>query len=172
MNKLLIPLLILLGSLLYSLFWNKVRKPECVTTTETIMATSPIVVQTDSAELNLTPTEKALFEPLDVYFQTASSNIIRTPEINDWLELAKKYLAENPNEKLSLVGHTDSDGSNELNQGLSEQRSQKVKRILVAEGFSDNNLVTSGKGEIEPKGDNATAEGKAQNRRVSIRLIK
>ena len=171
MNKLLIPLVILLGSLLYSLFWNKVRQPECLDSTETTIL-APVIMQEKEINADLEAKKLALFEPLDIYFQTASSNIIRTPELNDWLTLAKEYLAENPNEKLDLVGHSDSDGSNELNQGLSEQRAERVKSILTADGFSENNLITSGKGELEPKGDNTTAEGKAENRRVSIKLIK
>lgn len=179
MNRFLIPLVILLGSFLYSLFWNQVRRPFCTNGTEEVVVVEeieveplPPVTETDTSRLDLTPTEKALFEPLDIYFQSGSPNIIRTKELNDWLELAKKYLGENPGEKLSLVGHTDSDGSEELNQGLSEIRAGKVRDILAAEGFSAANLEVSGKGESQPIADNGTAEGKQKNRRVSIRLIK
>lgn len=178
MNRFLIPLVILLGSFLYSLFWNQVRRPFCTDNTEevvvdeAVVGTLPLVTETDTSRLDLTPTEKALFEPLDIYFQSGSPNIIRTKEINDWLTLAQKYLEENPGEKLSLVGHTDSDGSDELNQGLSEVRAGKVRDILVAEGFSTANLEVSGKGESQPIADNGTAEGRQKNRRVSIRLIK
>lgn len=177
MNKLLVPLVILLGSLLYSLFWNQVRKPECTSSnhesTESVVVEETVVapvVEPDTTQL--TETEKALFEPLDVYFLSGSPNINRTQEINDWLELAKKYLVENPNEKLSVTGHTDSDGSDELNQGLSIARAEKVKNLLVADGFAVGNLVVAGEGEKNPVADNATPEGKAKNRRVSIRLIK
>ncbi len=177
MNRFIIPLVILLGSFLYSLYWNQVRRPFCTdkmgeVADQAVVGTLPPVAETDTVQLELTPTEKALFEPLDIYFQSGSPNIIRTPELNDWLALAKNYLEENPGEKLSLVGHTDSDGSEELNQGLSESRAGKVRDILTAEGFSGNNLVVSGKGETEPIADNATTEGKQKNRRVSIRLIK
>lgn len=180
MNRFLIPLVILLGSFLYSLFWNQVRRPYCTDNMEEAAVVEEVVVEealppvteTDTARLDLTPTEKALFEPLDIYFQSGSPNIIRTKEINDWLALAKKYLGENPGEKLSLVGHTDSDGSEELNQGLSEIRAGKVRDILTAEGFSAANLEISGKGESQPIADNGTAEGRQKNRRVSIRLIK
>lgn len=182
MNRLLIPLVILLGSLLYSIFWNKVRRPECgqesgilhyeveETTEELVLPPPPPVEEVDT--LNLTPVERALFKPLDIYFQSGSPNILRTSELDEWLGLAKTYLAENPDQKLSLVGHTDSDGPDALNQTLSEQRADKVKEILVKEGFSTDSFVVSGKGETEPIADNSTAEGKSQNRRVSIRLIK
>ncbi len=179
MNRFLIPLVILLGSFLYSLYWNKERRPYCtgdtgevVAVEDAVVGTLPPVTETDTTRLDLTPTEKALFEPLDIYFQSGSPNIIRTKEINDWLTLAQKYLEENPGEKLSLVGHTDSDGSDELNQGLSEVRAGKVRDILAAEGFSNASLEVSGKGESQPIADNGTAEGRQKNRRVSIRLIK
>ncbi|MBX2954230.1 MAG: OmpA family protein [Leadbetterella sp.] len=179
MNRFLIPLVILLGSFLYSLFWNQARRPFCTNNTEEAIVEEvvveealPPVTETDTTQPDLTPVEKALFEPLDIYFQSGSPNIIRTQELNDWLALAKKYLAENPGEKLSLTGHTDSDGSDELNQRLSENRAAKVRDILVADGFSSTNLETSGKGETQPIADNGTPEGKQKNRRVSIRLIK
>ena len=174
MNRLLIPLVILLGSLLYSLFWNQVRRPYCAGG-ETVMTgavVGDLPPAPDTVAVELTPVEKILFEPLDIYFQSGSPNIIRTPEINDWLVLAKEYLAENPGEKLSLTGHTDSDGSDALNQGLSEVRAGKVRDILVTEGFASAALEVSGKGETEPIADNTTAEGRQKNRRVSIRLIK
>jgi len=179
MNRFLIPLVILLGSFLYSLFWNQVRRPFCANGTEEVATVEEVVVEalppvteTDTTRSDLTPTEKALFEPLDIYFQSGSPNIIRTKEINDWLALAKKYLAENPGEKLSLTGHTDSDGSEELNQRLSESRAARVRDILAGEGFTGANLEVSGKGETQPIADNGTPEGKQKNRRVSIRLIK
>lgn len=186
MNKLLIPLVILLGSLLYSLFWNTdYRRPKCkdmefksccggdkdaVLPVDDLLPPPP--VEKDTTQENLTPVERTLFTPLDVYFQSGSAGIIRTEEIDSWLAMAKQYLSENPSEKLVLTGHTDSDGPDALNQTLSESRAGKVKQILVSEGFTAGNLVTEGKGETEPIGDNATVEGKQKNRRVSIRLIK
>lgn len=181
MNRLLIPLLILLGSLLFSWFWNCNRKdycPDCQP--KTAVAAAPIVADTvtvaaqaeDTTQVNLTPEEKVLFEPLDVYFQSGKSSIIRTEEIDTWLETAKKYLEKNPNEKLSLTGHTDSDGDDASNIALSERRASIVRGILSKEGFNSDNLQLIGKGESEPIGENDTPENKAKNRRVSIRLIK
>jgi OOP family OmpA-OmpF porin len=180
MNRFLIPLLILLGSLLFSWFWNCNRKdycPDCQP--KAIVAAAPVVADTvaiqatvDTTQVNLTPEEKVLFEPLDVYFQSGKSSINRTEEINTWLETAQKYLEKNPNERLSLTGHTDSDGNEALNISLSEKRASIVKGILTKEGFSAANLQLIGKGESEPIAGNDTPEDKAKNRRVSIRLIK
>ncbi|MBP6618969.1 MAG: OmpA family protein [Leadbetterella sp.] len=179
MNRFLIPLLILLGSLLFSWFWNCNRKdfcPDCQP--KAAVAAAPIVADTvtvqteDTTQAMLTPEEKVLFEPLDVYFQSGKSSINRTEEINTWLTTAKAYLEKNPNEKLSVTGHTDSDGDDALNIALSEKRAGIVKAILVKDGFADAGLTIIGKGESEPIAENDTPENKAKNRRVSIRLIK
>lgn len=170
MNRILIPLTILLGSLLYSWFWNCNRKPYCASDEPIAIVEEPAAVA-EEEPLEMTLVEKALFEPLDVYFQTGSSNIIRTQEVDDWLELARNYLAENPEAKLSVTGHTDNTGTDAINDPLSETRASTVSNILSNEGFSSSNLVVSGKGSREPKADNSTEEGRNQNRRVSIRLI-
>lgn len=181
MNRFLIPLLILLGSLLFSWFWNCNRASSCPDCQpKAIEAAMPIAAEVapdtimteDTTQANLTPEEKLLFEPLDVYFQSGKSSINRTEEINTWLTTAKKYLEANPNEKLSLTGHTDSDGDDASNLALSERRAGIVKGILVKDGFAEGAMTVIGKGETEPIADNDTPDNKAKNRRVSIRLIK
>jgi len=69
---------------------------------------------------------------------------------------------------LMIEGHTDSDGSTEHNQVLSQQRAESVKSYLVAAGISSSRLSVEGFGESEPVASNATATGKAQNRRVEL----
>ncbi|MBK9511038.1 MAG: OmpA family protein [Cytophagaceae bacterium] len=96
----------------------------------------------------------------------------RSAEIEAWLATAKAYLAKNPAEKLSVTGHTDSDGDDASNLALSEKRANLVKTILSKEGFSADALIVDGKGETEPIVANDTPENKAKNRRVSIRLLK
>lgn len=174
MNRFLIPLLILLGSLLFSWHWNCNRKPSApcfdqVAVVDTVTVTqAPIVTDTVVA----TPEEKLLMEPLDVYFNSGKAGINRTPEIEAWLAQAKKYLEKNPSEKLSVTGHTDSDGDDASNVILSGRRAETMKGILIKDGFGAANLEPSGKGEAEPVASNDTEDGKAKNRRVSIRLIK
>ena len=68
---------------------------------------------------------------------------------------------------LKIVGHTDSDGSDDSNMKLSKARAESVKNALVSVYEIDaGRLVSEGKGESEPVGDNGTSDGKAQNRRV------
>jgi len=74
-------------------------------------------------------------------------------------------------ETLIAVGHTDSIGSEQYNQGLSERRANSVKNYLVGKGIPADRIYTEGKGETSPVADNATREGRAQNRRVEIEIV-
>lgn len=80
-----------------------------------------------------------------------------------------QVLLQDENIKLKIVGHTDSDGSNEANLKLSKARAEVVKNALVnIYNMSGDRLETDGKGESEPVADNSTTEGKSQNRRVEF----
>src|SRR5690554_1948778 len=74
-------------------------------------------------------------------------------------------------ETLIAVGHTDSIGSEQYNQGLSERRANLVKNYLVGKGIPADRIYTEGKGETSPIASNATREGRAQNRRVEIEIV-
>jgi OOP family OmpA-OmpF porin len=69
----------------------------------------------------------------------------------------------------TVVGHTDSTGSDAYNQGLSERRAQTVATYLEGKGIAAGRLTVKGAGEAEPIADNATKEGRAQNRRVVLK---
>ena len=74
-------------------------------------------------------------------------------------------------EVVVTVGHTDSVGSNEYNQKLSLRRAEAVKAYLVSKGLETSRVYTEGKGETQPLADNATAEGRAKNRRVTVEVV-
>ena len=69
---------------------------------------------------------------------------------------------------IHVVGHTDSSGSDEYNQKLSQQRAQTVAQALTAGGVNTQRLLTWGRGEAEPIATNDTEQGRAENRRVDI----
>lgn len=71
---------------------------------------------------------------------------------------------------IDVIGHTDSMGSEEYNQGLSERRAMAVKEFLVANGVSADIIDVSGMGETQPVATNDTEEGRAKNRRVEIHV--
>jgi len=70
-----------------------------------------------------------------------------------------------------VAGHTDSTGSNSYNQALSERRAASVADYLRSRGVVDARIETVGFGEDHPIADNATAEGRALNRRVELSLL-
>lgn len=74
-------------------------------------------------------------------------------------------------EVMVAVGHTDSVGSDAYNAKLSLRRAEAVKAYLVSKGLDPARLYTEGKGETQPIADNATAEGRAKNRRVNIEIV-
>jgi len=69
-----------------------------------------------------------------------------------------------------VIGHTDSVGPEEYNMGLSIRRATSVKDYMVSEGIDAGIIDVIGKGELNPVADNATAAGRAQNRRVDINI--
>ena len=81
-------------------------------------------------------------------------------------------LKEYPSSKFSIEGHTDSDGSNEFNLRLSDSRALAVKKYLVEQGIDEFRLSAMGYGESKPIDTNKTKAGKANNRRVEVKLVK
>eukprot|EP01041_Mallomonas_annulata_P026287 gene26287-47557_t len=152
MNRFLLPFLILLWSLLYTGWWNRNCKPLCLGDSIAAVATSEVAISSsdiesvkivDSVKV-VTPEEQILFTQLDVYFALYQS--------------AKKYFEKYPDKKLLITGHTDSDGSDALNQQLSENRAKQTKSFLLKEGFKASQLTTEGRGEKEPIAPNDTRD--------------
>ena len=88
------------------------------------------------------------------------------------LQAMAAILKEYPTAKFSLEGHTDADGSEAMNQKLSEDRAAAVKNFLIENGIDASRLSSKGFGESMPVDSNKTAKGKANNRRVEVKLVK
>ncbi|MBC3209600.1 MULTISPECIES: OmpA family protein [unclassified Pseudomonas] len=71
---------------------------------------------------------------------------------------------------IKVIGHTDSKGSDAYNQALSERRASSVAAYLLSQGLAPDKLTSEGRGESEPVADNASDEGRAQNRRVELHI--
>lgn len=85
-------------------------------------------------------------------------------QLDEVMGFASKY----QDAQLEVAGHTDSIGTQEYNQRLSERRAESVKAYLVDKGVAAARITTKGYGEAKPVADNKTAEGRAQNRRVEV----
>jgi outer membrane protein OmpA-like peptidoglycan-associated protein len=92
------------------------------------------------------------------------------PEARRQLAVVLQALREQPSLQTQIVGHTDSVGSDEYNMKLSQRRANAVATYLVQQGVSRQNIKTDWRGKREPVASNATAAGRAQNRRVEITL--
>src|SRR4029078_1169070 len=73
-----------------------------------------------------------------------------------------------PNANIQIEGHTDSTGSEDTNSKLSAARAQAVTDFLKSHGVEESRMVSRGLGPAQPVADNATADGRAKNRRVEI----
>lgn len=93
------------------------------------------------------------------------------PAAKSNLENLAASLSKNPETNILIVGHTDDTGSDQHNMDLSIRRAEAVKSYIVAGGVSGARMTTQGRGEGEPIGDNTTADGRAQNRRVEIAIV-
>ena len=71
---------------------------------------------------------------------------------------------------IDVIGHTDSTGPEDYNQGLSERRAQAVADYIIGEGIDANIIDVSGEGESNPIASNDTREGRAENRRVDVHV--
>jgi OOP family OmpA-OmpF porin len=71
---------------------------------------------------------------------------------------------------IDIIGHTDSTGPEDYNQGLSERRAQSVADYLIGEGIDANIIDVSGEGESNPIASNDSREGRAENRRVEVNV--
>ena len=102
-------------------------------------------------------------------FDFDKSNV--KPEYYDLLKNIKEFVEQN-NYEITIVGHTDSVGSNAYNFKLSRRRAESVKAKLLEFGLSEDRIVgIEAMGEEQPIATNATKEGRAQNRRVEFKLV-
>ncbi len=104
----------------------------------------------------------------DILFDTGKATL--KGDAIDQLNQIGAILAKYPDDKIMVIGHTDSVGDDAYNQRLSENRAKAVKTQLLSAGVPAANITTEGMGESQPIASNSTVEGKAKNRRVEMRI--
>lgn len=107
--------------------------------------------------------------PSEVTFDVDSSAV--KPQFRTTLNDVASTLVQYESTYIDVYGHTDSTGSDAYNQTLSERRAQSVSSYLSTRGVQPARLATQGFGESQPVASNTTEDGRAQNRRVEIRIV-
>ena len=104
-----------------------------------------------------------------VTFKAGSAELV--PSSLKTLNTAIEGLKRNTKAKVEIEGHTSSEGSDELNQNLSEERAASVRAYMIKKGISPDRVTAVGYGSSKPKADNSTEAGRKANRRIEIRVI-
>ncbi|MGE0077725.1 MAG: OmpA family protein [Bacteroidales bacterium] len=118
----------------------------------------------------VTPIEVGQTVNIDfIYFETGKSKLkpVSFRSLNSLVEFLNEY----PNVMVEIGGHTDNVGSVTVNQRISEQRAKSVAEYVISMGVPANRITSKGYSSKKPKVSNATAKGRAQNRRVEFTII-
>lgn len=139
--------------------WTKRQEEQKREMEEATAGTGVAVTQTEDNRLKLDI-------PSDISFAVGRADI--SPNFRAVLDTFAKGLVSNPNSNVTIIGHTDSSGSDAINNPLSLNRAVSVKNYLAARGVAANRFTVEGRGSHEPLVANDTAANKAKNRRVEI----
>ncbi|MEM9576394.1 MAG: OmpA family protein [Pseudomonadota bacterium] len=123
----------------------------------------------DEVKITNTGDRLILSMPQDLLFATDSFAV--RPDLQSDLYTVAANLQQYPQSTVQVVGHTDSDGSAEYNQTLSDRRANAVSNILINGGVPAARVQSFGRGESQPIASNLNETGKAQNRRVEIVIL-
>lgn len=132
------------------------------TSTPAPVKSAPAKAMTDE------PVIKEVINLKGVTFKTGSDVI--NPSSYSRLNISAKDLVRNPGLKVEVAGHTDNVGNSANNQTLSQKRAEAVRAYLINKGVDSSRLSARGYGDSEPAASNDTAEGRAKNRRVELRI--
>jgi outer membrane protein OmpA-like peptidoglycan-associated protein len=122
------------------------------------------------ADLKASQTDRGVVITLgDVLFATGSADL--KSDSRQTMSKLTAFLQAYPNRDVQIDGYTDSVGSDSYNQGLSERRADSVRSTLTGLGIAQGRIMTRGLGKSSPVADNATADGRQQNRRVEVVVL-
>ena len=139
--------------------WSKRMQDQKQVMEQATAGTGVAVTQTADNQLKLEI-------PSDVSFDTGRADI--RPGMRPVLDRFSQTLAANPGTSIRIIGHTDSTGTDDVNNPLSVSRASTVRDYLTSRGVNMNRIAIDGRGAREPVADNGTLPGRAMNRRVEI----
>lgn len=127
--------------------------------------------QTTNLSAEAAAVEKAIeetgkFVTNNILFETGKATL--KPESMEEIMKVAEYMKNNPTARFEVQGHTDNQGSDKINDPLSQERAEAVVKALEGQGVDPFNLRPVGKGSHEPVAGNSTEEGRAKNRRVEF----
>jgi outer membrane protein OmpA-like peptidoglycan-associated protein len=114
---------------------------------------------------------KEVDEKTLIYFPFNSVDKLKDSEVEAYLDDVADRVKKT-GERIRLTGHTDNIDSESFNQALGMRRANIVKKYLLSKGVSTSKIITQSKGETQPIATNDTSEGRAQNRRTELEIIK
>jgi len=139
--------------------WSKNMEEQKRAMEQATRGTSVAVTQTADNQLKLEV-------PSDVSFRVGRADI--EPGLRPVLDRFAQTLVANPGTSIRVIGHTDSTGSDAINDPLSIERASSVRHYLADRGVATQRIEVAGRGSREPIADNTSEEGRARNRRVEI----
>lgn len=122
--------------------------------------------ETDMSAVERSIQETGKFVTNNILFKTGKADLL--PESMEEIKKIADYMKKNPSARFEVQGHTDNQGSDAVNDPLSQKRAEAVVKALVSLGCDEFNLRAVGKGSHEPVAPNTTDEGRAKNRRVEF----
>ena len=141
------------------------------TATATVLRTAPTTVPDTPRNTRIDSRGCTLKEEIRLPQPTFDSDSDRLKaEVYGALDRAVETLRRNPDVHVEVAGHTDDQGPDAYNLALSQRRAETVRRYLADRGVT-NMLTVRGYGEREPVADNGTEPGRAENRRVVLRIL-
>ncbi len=141
--------------------WSKHMQDKKVAMERATAGTGVDVVQTQDNQLKLNI-------PSDISFDTGRADI--KPNLRPILDQFANGLRDQPNTEVRIIGHTDSTGSDAINNPLSMNRAVAARDYLASRGVDYTRIAVNGVGSREPIADNSSDTGRARNRRVEIFL--
>lgn len=122
--------------------------------------------ETDMSAVERSIQETGKFVTNNILFKTGKADLL--PESMEEIKKIADYMKKNPSARFEVQGHTDNQGSDAVNDPLSQKRAEAVVKALVSLGCDEFNLRAVGKGSHEPVAPNTIDEGRAKNRRVEF----
>jgi outer membrane protein OmpA-like peptidoglycan-associated protein len=141
--------------------WSRQMEQKKQAMEQATVGTGVAVTQTADNQLKLNI-------PSDISFDTNRADI--KPNLRPVLDQFAQGLSQQPNTEVRIVGHTDSTGSDAINDPLSLRRAEAAREYLAARGVNPAQVLVAGRGSHEPVADNNSDTGRSRNRRVEIFL--